>query len=112
MVKTAYIPEQGDIVWVDFNPTRGHEQKGKRPAFVVSRRAYNEKSGLALLCPITSQEKGYPFEVRINNDKITGVVLSDQLRSVDWKERMVAFIAKSKTATVSDVLAKILTLVQ
>jgi mRNA interferase MazF len=112
MVKTVYIPEQGDIVWVDFNPTRGHEQKGKRPAFVVSRRMYNEKSGLTLLCPITSQEKGYPFEVRVNNDKITGVVLSDQLRSVDWKERKAAFIVKSGMVVVSEVLAKIMALVR
>lgn len=112
MVKQTYIPKRGDIVWVDFNPTKGHEQKGKRPAFVVSRRIYNEKSGLALLCPITSQEKGYSFEVLIKCDKIQGVVLSDQMRSVDWKERNVKFVAKSDISTISEVLAKITALVR
>ena len=86
MVKTNYIPERGDIVWLDFNPQIGHEQMGKRPALVISPFDYNAKVGLAIFCPITSQKKGYPFEVNIKNKKIDGVVLSDQIKSLDWKK--------------------------
>ena len=70
MVKTNYIPNRGDIVWLDFNPQLGHEQRGRRPAIVLSHKRYNERIGLALFCPITSKEKGYPFEVRIEGKKI------------------------------------------
>ena len=112
MVKKKYIPEQGDIVWVNFNPTSEHEQKGKRPAFVVSRRVYNEKSGLALLCPVTSHEKGYPFEVLLKNDKIQGVILVDQIRSIDWKERSVSFIAKSGSLVCAEVKEKLSVLIR
>lgn len=107
-----YIPERGDIVWVNFNPIRGHEQKGKRPAFVVSPNAYNKKTGMALLCPVTSQKKGYPFEVPMESKEISGVVLSDQIRSVDWKERRISFISKSDRNVVVEVLAKLAVLVQ
>lgn len=107
MVKVKYIPDQGDIVWVNFNPVRGHEQKGKRPAFVVSRKIYNERSGLALICPVTSQEKGYPFEVSVETGKIKGAVLADQVRSIDWKERQAVFIVKSDRYTTDEVKAKL-----
>lgn len=84
----AYIPERGDIVWITFNPQAGHEQAGRRPALVLSPKAYNGKVGLALLCPITSQIKGYPFEVLIPDGlPINGAVLSDQVKSLDWKAR-------------------------
>ena len=96
MVKRKYTPERGDIVWVSFNPKKGHEQAGKRPALVLSSKLYNEKSGLILACPITSQIKGYPFEVLTKDGKINGVILSDQVRSLDWKIRKVKFIQKTK----------------
>jgi mRNA interferase MazF len=82
MVKN-YIPERGDIVWLNFTPQTGHEQMGRRPAIVISPFDYNEKVGLGLFCPITSKIKGYPFEVKIENKKIDGVVLSDQIKSLD-----------------------------
>ena len=78
--------QRGDIVWLDFTPTKGHEQSGKRPALVLSPAEYNEKSGLMLVCPITSKTKNYPFEIPVNG-RIKGVILTDQLRSIDWKER-------------------------
>jgi mRNA interferase MazF len=84
----AYIPERGDVVWITFNPQAGHEQAGRRPAVVLSPKAYNGKVGLALLCPITSQVKGYPFEVAIPDGlPVNGVILSDQVKSLDWKAR-------------------------
>ncbi|MBI2025266.1 endoribonuclease MazF [Candidatus Kaiserbacteria bacterium] len=85
--RAAYAPERGDIVWLDFNHVRGHEQSGRRPALVLSPRAYNKKSGLALVCPITSHAKGYPFEVALKTRAVQGVILADQVRGVDWKER-------------------------
>jgi mRNA interferase MazF len=107
MVKENYIPERGDIVWLDFDPQKGHEQRGIRPAIVISPREYNEKVGLAVFCPITSQEKGYPFEVKIVSEKITGVILSDQIKSLDWKKRDITFIVKSKEEEITEVVSKI-----
>jgi mRNA interferase MazF len=84
----AYVPDRGDVVWITFNPQAGHEQAGRRPAVVLSPKAYNGKVGLALLCPITSQIKGYPFEVAIPDGlPVNGVILSDQVKSLDWKAR-------------------------
>jgi len=84
----AYVPERGDVVWVTFNPQAGHEQAGRRPAFVLSPKPYNGKVGLALLCPVTSQVKGYPFEVAIPDGlPVNGVILSDQVKSLDWRAR-------------------------
>lgn len=85
--KRTYVPDRGDLVWVDFNPTRGHEQHGRRPAIVISPKNYNGKSGLALLCPITSTRKGYPFEILVYIEHTESVILVDQVRSLDWKER-------------------------
>ncbi len=104
----AYIPEKGDAVWLDFNPQTGHEQAGRRPAIVISPTGYNQKVGLALFCPITNQAKGYPFEVAIpKNKNITGVILSDQLKSLDWRARNVVFIAKLSDSVIEDVLKKL-----
>ena len=104
----VYIPEKGDVVWLDFNPQTGHEQSGRRPAIVISPTSYNQKVGLALFCPITNQAKGYPFEVAIpKNKNITGVILSDQLKSLDWRARNVVFIAKLPDSVVEDVLKKL-----
>ena len=94
MVKKTYVPERRDVVWVNLDPARGHEQACMRPALVLSPSAYNKKTGLMVACAITSQEKGYPFEVVLQMKKVTGVVLSDQIRSLDWKCRQVRFIEK------------------
>lgn len=113
MVKNKnYIPKRGDIVWVDFNPVKGHEQAGKRPAIIVSPEAYNKKSGLVLICPITSQIKGYPFEVVINSEKIMGVVLVDQIRSVDWKERKISYISKMNQEEMDEITGKLIAIVK
>lgn len=103
-----YIPERGDIVWLNFTPQAGHEQKGKRPAVVLSPKIYNEKTGLALFCPITSVKKKYPFEIELSsNTKITGVILADQVKSLDWKSRNVKFIDKIKPALVNELIEKL-----
>jgi len=100
-------PDRGDVVWIDFDPQAGHEQGGRRPALIVSPRSYNRKVGLALLCPITSQSKGYPFETPLPKGlKVTGVVLADQVKSVDWHARRAEFCCKAPTATVLDVIGK------
>ena len=103
-----YTPERGDIVWLNFDPQTGHEQVGHRPAVVISPAAYNKKVGLALFCPITSHVKGYPFEVALpKNSKISGVILADQIKSLDWQAREVKFIAKAQNALIEEVLRKI-----
>ena len=107
-----YIPNRGDIVWLQFNPQTGHEQAGHRPALVVSPMSYNQKAGLALFCPITSQIKGYPFEVVLPRDgRASGAILSDQLKSLDWRVRKARRLAKAPKEVVSEVLAKIHTLI-
>ena len=107
MVREQYVPERGDIVWLNFNPQSGHEQKGKRPAIVISPKEYNEKTGLGLFCPITSKIKNYPFEVIIENKNITGVVLSDQIKSLDWKTREIEFIIKETSEIIDEILDKL-----
>jgi mRNA interferase MazF len=107
MVNKSYTPGRGDIVWLNFNPQTGHEQKGKRPAIVISPKEYNGKVNLGLFCPITSQEKGYPFEVKIKNKRIDGVVLSDQIKSFDWTKRNVEYITKATEEEIRKVAEKI-----
>lgn len=89
MVKgKRYVPDRGDAVWITYDPQAGHEQAGRRPALVLSPAAYNGRVGLALMCPITSQVKGYPFEVALPRGvRATGVVLADQIKSLDWQAR-------------------------
>ncbi len=111
MVK-RYIPKQGDLVWLDFGPTKGHEQKGRRPAFVLSSEKYNKKIGLALFCPIKSVSKNYPFEVILINNKISGVILTDQVKSYDWKERNLEFITNSNQDTILKVIKKVKILIK
>ncbi len=95
-------PDRGDVVWIDMSPTSGHEQSGRRPALVLSPLAYNMKSGIALMCPVTSRVKGYPFEVALpETAPVSGVVLSDQVKSLDWRERR-AEIAGRVTEDVSE----------
>lgn len=114
MVKAVrYVPKRGDIIWISFTPQAGHEQRGRRPAIVVSPAAYNGKVGLALLCPITSQVKGYPFEAPLPSGfPVSGVVLADQVKSLDWRARRAAFLCALPSAVIEDVLKKLLPLVQ
>ena len=109
----AYVPDRGDAIWLEFNPQAGHEQAGRRPALVLSPKSYNNKVGLLICCPITNQVKGYPFEVQLPNELgVTGVVLSDQVKSLDWKARKATFIAQVPDAVFKDVLAKLNTLLE
>jgi len=108
MVNNDYIPEQGDVVWLDFYPQSGHEQSGRRPGLVISNTEYNRKSDLAIFCPVTTQIKGYPFEVILPKEgKITGVILSDQAKSLDWKYRNAEFITKVSLDLIQEVLKKL-----
>jgi mRNA interferase MazF len=107
----AYVPQCGDVVWITLNPQAGYEQAGRRPAVVLSPQSYNGKTGLALLCPITNQIKGYPFEVLIPAAlPIAGAVLSDQVKSLDWRARNAELICTLPTETISEVLQKLVTL--
>ena len=107
------IPDRGDAIWLTFNPQVGHEQAGRRPALVLSPAAYNGKAGLALCCPITSQVKGYPFEVAIPPGLlVSGVVLVDQIKNLDWRARQAEFIIRLPDTVVEEVLPKLLTLLQ
>ncbi len=102
-----HVPDRGDIVWVDFDPQAGHEQAGRRPALIVSPISYNQKVGLVLLCPVTNQRKGYPFEVSLPQGlKVAGVVLADQLKSMDWRTRRAEFYCRAPASTVLDVIGK------
>ena len=111
-MNASYVPERGDLVWIDFNPQAGHEQAGRRPALVVSPAAYNGRVGLALLCPITSQVKGYPFEVSLPEGlRVRGVVLADQVKNLDWRARKVDFLDRAPASAVTEVLRKLGTLI-
>lgn len=106
-----YVPQRGDVVWITLNPQAGHEQAGRRPAVVLSPLAYNEKVGLAIFCPVTSQEKGYPFEVRIPEGlAVAGVILADQVKSLDWRVREAERICGLGPRTMAEVLGKLATL--
>lgn len=107
MVRKAYVPRRGDIVWLNFTPQSGHEQKGQRPAMVLSPESYNEKVGLGLFCPITTKRKGYPFEVTVSGRKIQGVVLADQVKSLDWRSREATFAERAGGHTIEEVLGKV-----
>lgn len=107
-----YIPERGDAVWITLNPQAGHEQAGRRPAVILSPAAYNGRVGLAILCPITNQIKGYPFEVVVPSDlAVTGAILSDQVKNLDWRARNASFICTLPAPTIAEVLQKLNTLV-
>ncbi len=109
----AYVPDRGDAVWLDFNPQAGHEQAGRRPALVLSPLAYNKKVGLAIFCPITNQVKGYPFEVVVPiGYPVAGVILSDQVKNLDWKRRNASRICILDVAIVTEVIKKLSVLLQ
>ena len=104
----SFVPERGDVVWITLNPQAGHEQRGRRPAVVLSPSAYNGKVGLAILCPITNQVKGYPFEVLLPPGMaVTGVILADQVKSLDWRVRDAEFISTLPGETVTELLCKL-----
>jgi mRNA interferase MazF len=105
------VPRCGDVVWITLNPQVGHEQAGRRPAVVLSPQSYNDKTGLAILCPITSQIKGYPFEVLMPVGlPVAGAILSDQMKSLDWRKRNAELICVLPTETISETLQKFGTL--
>jgi mRNA interferase MazF len=105
---TRFVPDRGDVVWISSNPQAGHEQAGRRPALVLSPKAYNVKVGLALLCPITCQVKGYPFEVVIPTGlSVAGAILADQVKSLDWRARNADFVVALPREVIDDVLAKV-----
>jgi mRNA interferase MazF len=109
----AYIPRCGDLVWITLNPQAGHEKAGRRPALVISPQSYNGKVGLAIFCPITSQIKGYPFEVLIPAGlPVAGAILSDQVKNLDWRARNAELICALPTETISEVLQKLATLLE
>ena len=111
-MKRPYVPDAGDFVWLTFDPQAGREQRGRRPAMVLSPRGYNERAGLAVFCPITSHVKGYPFEVRLPDEgSIAGVILSDHVKSLDWKERRVEFAGKAGANTLDEVRERLRPLV-
>ena len=106
-----YCPSQGDIIWLTFDPQAGHEQTGRRPALVISPEPYNRKVGLTLVCPITNSKKGYPFEVEIPKRlKVTGVVLADQLKSMDWEARDADYCCTPPKDVLLNVIGKAQTL--
>ena len=108
-----YVPERGDVVWLQFDPQAGHEQAGKRPALVLSPSTYNGRVGLALLCPITSQRKGYPFEVALPSGmRVQGVVLADQIKSLDWRFRHAERVESVPAAVLDETVAKIRVLLE
>lgn len=108
-----YSPERGDVVWLKFSPQAGHEQAGSRPALVISPAAYNRRVGLALFCPLTTQVKGYPFEVVLPAGlKARGAVLADQVKSLDWRARRAKLICKVPAEVIDDTLARLQTLIE
>jgi len=106
-----YVPEAGDIVWLNFTPQAGHEQAGHRPALVLSPRAYNKKTNLMVCCPMTTQIKNYPFEVRIASTTPSSVVLADQIKSLDWRVRSATRKGAASADELADVRAKIFALI-
>jgi mRNA interferase MazF len=111
MKKSRYVPDRGDIVWLQFNPQAGHEQAGHRPALVLSPASYNRVSGLMLCCPMTSHKKGYPFEVVMSDDlHRTSVVLADQVKSLDWRTRQAVKKGVVSSPVLMETLSKLQTL--
>ena len=107
-MSAAYVPEAGDFVWLTFDFQAGREQAGRRPALVLSPRVYNAKSGLAIVCPITTQVKGYPFEVAVpTGNRATGAILADHVKSVDWKVRRAEKLGRCPDEAMHDVRVRL-----
>lgn len=112
MARRPFVPDRGDIVWLQFNPQAGHEQASHRPALVVSPKSYNQKTGLALMCPVTTNIKGYPFEVVLPDGlEVRGAVLSDQIKNLDWRIRQAKRICEAPASVTNEVTAKLRVLI-
>ena len=112
MKSGSYIPDRGDIVWLNFTPQAGHEQRGRRPALILSPKIYNEKTSLCIALPITSKIKGYPFEITLpKNLPVEGVILSDQVKNLDFSIRKISFICKVPNSVVESVQKNIVALI-
>ena len=111
MVKADYVPDAGHLIWIDFNPQAGHEQRGRRPGLVLSRAIYNAKTSLAVVCLVTNQQKGYPFEVALPaRASIKGVVLADHLKNLDWKQRRAEYAGSVSNQFMDQVRTRIVSL--
>ena len=108
----GYVPDEGDIVWMNFTPQSGHEQAGRRPAVVLSPKTYNGRAGLLVCVPVTNQIKGYPFEVVLDQAGATGAALADQVKSLDWQARQAERKGRATVAEVADIKAKIKSLLR
>ena len=112
MVASQFVPDRGDLIWMEFMPQAGHEQSGRRPALVLSTKAYNAERGLALVCPISSRVAGYDFEVNVpKTTGVSGVVLSDQIKSMDWRARYARQIGNAPASVVDEVTGKVAELI-
>jgi len=100
-----YIPEQGDIVALTFDPQSGHEQKGRRPAIIISNKVFNQHLGLAFACPITNTKRDFPFHIEVDSKQLTGFIMVEQMKSIDYKSRKIKFIEKAKQETIDEVLS-------
>ncbi len=113
MVAREYVPDAGDLIWLDFTPHAGREQAGRRPAVVLSPRSYNEKTSLAVVCPVTSRVKGYPFEVSLPaGSRLRGAILSDHLKNFDWRHRQAQKAGKIPRSILEQVRARVAALLE
>ena len=110
MVK--YIPEQGDIVALNFDPQSGHEQKGRRPAIIISNKIFNQYLGLAFACPITNSKRDFPFHIKVESENITGYIMGEQMKSIDYNSRNIKFIEKANAKTLNQILGIIDSIIQ
>ena len=110
MVK--YIPEQGDIVALNFDHQSGHEQKGRRPAIIISNKTFNQHLGLAFACPITNTKRDFPFHIKVHSDNITGYIMAEQMKSIDYNARNIKFIEKANQNTINQILGIIDSIIQ
>jgi mRNA interferase MazF len=110
MVK--YIPDQGDIVTLNFDPQSGHEQKGRRPAIIISNKIFNQYLGLAFACPITNTKRNFPFHIEVKSKNITGFIMGEQMKSIDYNSRNIKFIEKANQKTINQILGIIDSIIQ
>jgi len=107
-----YIPQQGDIVILSFDPQSGHEQKGRRPAIIISNKTFNQHVGLAFACPITNTKRDFPFHIPVESQQITGYIMGEQMKSIDYKTREIKFIEKANQKTINQILGIIDSIIQ
>jgi mRNA interferase MazF len=100
----SYIPSQGDIVTLNFDPQSGHEQKGRRPAIIISNQVFNKHLGLAFACPITNTKRDFPFHIKVSSENITGYIIAEQMKSIDYNARNVKFIEKADEETLNKII--------